>query len=116
MDANEYNYHSNPTFRKGHLCFGKKGHFWSFLCGAAEMILTGICEDQVRSLALLSELRIPHFRDLWCRSQTWLGSCIAAAVAMLWPAAIAAIRSLAWESPYASGTTLKRRKTKRKKK
>ena len=35
----------------------------------------------VRSLATLSELRIQHCRELWCRSQTWLGSCIAMAVA-----------------------------------
>ena len=27
---------------------------------------------QVRSLALLSELGIPHCRELWCRSQTQL--------------------------------------------
>ena len=32
-----------------------------------------------RFLALLSGLRI-HCRDLWCRSQIWLGSCVAVAV------------------------------------
>ena len=31
---------------------------------------------RVRSLALLSELRIQHCCEQWCRSQTWLGSCI----------------------------------------
>ena len=34
----------------------------------------------------------------------------------LWLAAIALIEPLAWESPYATGTTLKRQKTKKKKK
>ena len=36
---------------------------------------------QVRSLTLLSGLRIQHCRELWHRSQMWLGSGIAAAVA-----------------------------------
>ena len=35
---------------------------------------------QVRSLALLPGLRIRHCHELWCRSQTQLGSCIAVAV------------------------------------
>ena len=40
-------------------------------------------------------------------------------LALLWlwrrPAAIALIRPLAWEPPYAAGTALKRQKTKKKK-
>ena len=44
----------------------------------------------VQSLALLSRLRIWHCRDLWCR-----------------PAAVAPIRPLAWEPPYAVGVALK---------
>jgi len=36
---------------------------------------------QVRSLASLSGLRIQCCRELWCRSQMWLGSGIAVAVA-----------------------------------
>ena len=35
---------------------------------------------QVRSLASLSGLRIQHCRELWCRSQAWLGSGVAVAV------------------------------------
>ena len=35
---------------------------------------------QVRSLALLSMLRIRHCHELWCRWQMWLGSRIAVAV------------------------------------
>ena len=36
---------------------------------------------QVQSLALLSGLRIQRCRELWCRSQTRLGSCVAVALA-----------------------------------
>ena len=50
----------------------------------------------VRSLALLSELRIWHCRELWCRLQT----CLDLVWLWLWcrPAATAPIRLLAWES------------------
>ena len=37
---------------------------------------------RVGSLASLNGLRIQHCRELWCRSQTWLGSCVAVAVVM----------------------------------
>ena len=37
---------------------------------------------RVRSLALLSGLRIWHCHELWCRSQTLLGSHVAVAVAL----------------------------------
>ena len=37
---------------------------------------------QVPSLALLSRLRIRRCPELWCRSQTWLRSCVAVAVAV----------------------------------
>ena len=36
---------------------------------------------QVRSLALISGLRLRRCRELWCRLQTRLGSCVAVAVA-----------------------------------
>ena len=42
---------------------------------------TRIQEDTVPSLALLSGLRIWGCQELRCQSQTWLGSCIAVAVA-----------------------------------
>ena len=35
---------------------------------------------QVQSLALLSGLGIQHCRELWCGSQSWLGSLVAVAV------------------------------------
>ena len=54
----------------------------------------------VRSLASLSRLRIRRCHELWCRSQTQLGSGIAVAVAPIGP--------LAWESPYAAGAALQR--------
>ena len=36
----------------------------------------------VQAPALLSGLRIRHCCELWCRSQTWLRSCVAVAVAV----------------------------------
>ena len=60
---------------------------------------------QVPSLASLSGLGILHCHELWCRSQT------VSDLVLLWlqyrPAAVAPIRPLAWESPYAMGATLK---------
>ena len=35
----------------------------------------------IQSLASLSGLRIRHCPELWCRSQTWLGSGVAMALA-----------------------------------
>ena len=43
-------------------------------------IRLGTMRWQVRSLASLSGLRILHCRELWCRSQTRLGSRVAVAV------------------------------------
>ena len=42
-----------------------------------QRILLGTMKLQVRSLASLSRLGIWHCRELWCRLQTQLGSCIA---------------------------------------
>ena len=66
---------------------------------------------RVRSLASLSGLRIWCCHELWCRSKTWLLSCIAVAVG--WQL-LAPIRPLAWEPPYAVSAALE--KTKKKKK
>ena len=71
---------------------------------------------RVRSLASLSGLRIQRCRELWCRLQMRLGSCIA--VALAWAVAAAPIRPLAWEPPYAAGAAqemAKRQKQKTKK-
>ena len=67
---------------------------------------TRIHEDAVQSLALLSGSGIQCRRELWHRSKTKLGSC----TAVLWhrPAAVAPIRPLAWECPYALGAALKK--------
>ena len=59
---------------------------------------------QVQSLAWLSGLNIQHCHKLQCRSQMWLRSCIAVAVAL--------IRPLAQQLPYAAGTAIKRKKEK----
>ena len=65
---------------------------------------------QVRSLALLSGLRIWHCRELWCGSQTRLRSPLL----WLWrrPAATAPIRPLAWELPCVVGLAVKRKNIK----
>ena len=62
-------------------------------------IRLGTMRLRVRSLASLSGLRIRRCRELWCRSQTRLTSGVAVAVAP--------IRPLAREPPYASGVALK---------
>ena len=69
---------------------------------------------RVRSLTLLSGLRICCCCDLWCRSQMGLDP----ELLWLWcrPAAVAPIWPLAWEAPYVTGATLKWQKRKKKKK
>ena len=62
---------------------------------------------QVRSLALLSGIRIQRCRELWHRLQTRLGSRVAVALA---------IRPLAWEPPYAAGVAQINSKKDKKKK
>ena len=62
----------------------------------------------VRSLPSLIGLGIWYCHELWCRSQTWLRSCVAVILCRLeagvpiWP--------LAWELPYAEGVALKSKK------
>ena len=60
----------------------------------------------VWSLALLSGLRIHHCHERWYRSQMWLGSGVAVAIAA------ATFRLLAWEPSYAVGVApcLKKKK------
>ena len=59
----------------------------------------------VQSLASLSGLRIWRGCELGCRLQIQLGSCVA--VAVVYVGAVARIRPLAWEPPYAVGVALK---------
>ena len=60
-------------------------------------IQLGTMRLRVQSLVLLSGLIFRCCRGLWCRSQTWLGSGMAAAL----------IRPLAWEPLYARCAALK---------
>ena len=60
---------------------------------------------QVRSLASPSGLRLWCCHELWCRSQTPLGSSIAEIVAR--PATAALIPPIAWEFPCAKDVVLK---------
>ena len=69
-------------------------------------IRLGTMRFRIQSLASLSGLRIRRCCELWCRSQTWLGSCIA----------VAPIRPLSWEPQYAVGVALKRPPPKKGKK
>ena len=73
--------------------------------------LTVSVRMQVRSLALLSRLRIQHCLKLWCRLQMWQRS----QVLRLWrrPGATAPIPPLAGELPYGTGATVKRKKEKK---
>ena len=73
-----------------------------------ERIQQGTMKLQVRSLASLSGLRIRHYHELWCSCRHSLD------VALLWLwcrlAAVAPIRALAWELPYAMDAVPKRQK------
>ena len=62
---------------------------------------------EVRSLASLSGLRIQHCRRRGSDLELWLW-CRLAAVALISP--------LAWETPYAMGAAIKRKKEKKKRK
>ena len=75
-------------------------------------IRLGTMRSPVRSLALLSRLRIWPCRELWCRSQTQRDPVLL----RLWCGvpAVVLIRPLAWEAPYAAGRALQRREKKKK--
>ena len=66
---------------------------------------------RVQSLASLIGLRIWYCHELWCRSQTWLGSGIAVAVAL--DGGYSSDRPLAWGLPYAACVAVKRQKNKK---
>ena len=76
-------------------------------------IRLGTMSLQVRSLASLSGLRVRCCHELWCSRRPGLDP----ALLWLWcrPAAIAQIRPLAWEPPYATGAAVKRQRKKGKK-
>ena len=63
-------------------------------------IQLGTMRLRVRSLSSISGLKIRCCHELWYRSQTRLGSGVA----------VALIRLLAWEPPYATGAALKNKK------
>jgi len=63
---------------------------------------SGMCGKADRQLLVKPFKKLPSC-ELWCRSQTWLGSRIT-------PAATAQIRPLAWELPYTMGAALEKTK------
>ena len=67
---------------------------------------------QVRSLALLSGLKMRGCRELWCRLQMRLRSGVVVAVVSV--AAAAPIGPLAWELLYAAHEALKRKQQQQK--
>ena len=70
---------------------------------------------RVLSLASLSGLRIYCCCELWCRSQTQLGSHIAVAVAVAQASSYSSNSTLAWELAYARGVSLKSKRNKQTK-
>ena len=60
--------------------FHKGGDLGSSCRSSAVTNLTSIMRTWVQSLALLRGLRIGYCHELWHRSQTQLGSCVAVAV------------------------------------
>ena len=92
-----------------------------------KQIRLGTMRLRVRSLALLSGLRIQYCCELWCRLQMLLRSVVAVScgvghrqgsdLALLWLwcrlAATGPIRPLAWEPPYAMGAALERKEKKK---
>ena len=49
-------------------------------CSSVVTNSTSIHEDHVQFMASLSGFRIQHCHELWCRSQTWLRSCVGVVV------------------------------------
>ena len=64
----------------------------------------------IQSLASISGLRSQCCHEMWCRSQAWIGSLVAVAVAQA--AAVAPTQPLAREPPYTTGPALKSKKKK----
>ena len=82
----------------------KNSQLGSSRCGTAEMNLTSILEDMGSIPGLTQRVKDLHCHELWCKSQMRLRSHVAVAVA-----AIARIRPLAWELPYATGGSKKQK-------
>ena len=76
-----------------------------------KQIRLGTMRFQVRSLVLLSELRIWRCHELWCRH------ALDPVLLWLWyrPAAVTLIQLLAWEPPYVMSVALKRKKKEKRK-
>ena len=73
--ANQFQVHlSTPLLTQ------QKQNADSSCCGTREMNPTRNHKLRVRSLALLSELRIRHCSELWCSSQMRSGSGVAVAL------------------------------------
>ena len=90
------------TIQFTHVLFKKQVKLGVPVVAQRKRVRLGTMRLRVRSLALLSGLRIRRCRELWCGSR---GSD--PALLWLWcrPEATAPMRPLAWEPPYAAGAT-----------
>ena len=68
------------SFVSPSISFIKVLYLGSSYCGAAEMNLTSIHEDVGLIPGLAQWVKDPAFCELWCQSQTQLGTRIAVAV------------------------------------
>ena len=77
-----------------------------------KQIRLGTMRLQVQSLPSLSGLRIWRCCELWCRLKMRSDPTLLWLWLWLWrtQTAVAPIRPLAWEPPYATGVALKRKK------
>ena len=106
----KYLFKKKSHYVKNSYCLNPYFHYIEFkynsgvpVVAQRKQIQLGTKRFQVWSLASLSGLRIQCCHELWCRSQTRLR------LVWLWCrlAALAPIRPLAWELPYAVGVALK---------
>ena len=96
---------------KQHLKEGKERAFLLWLSGLKIQLAS--MRMQVQFLTSLSGLRIRHCCELWCWSQTRLGSGIA--VAVVWAGSCSSNSTpSSWERPYAVDAALKSKKEKEK--
>ena len=82
---------------------------WSSYGGSAVTNTTRIHEDAGLTPGLVQcvkDMALLHCCELWCRSQTWLESHVAVAVAQA--SGYSFTKPLAWEPTYATGAALEK--------
>ena len=93
-----------------------KSHlFRSSCCGSAVTNQTSNCEDMGSIPSLISGLRIWHCHELWCRSQMWLRSGIAVALAVVQADSCSSDLNPSLGTSISCGCGPKKKKTKKQK-